>query len=434
MAQVLANPNTTLLSAPDPERQKMAYRYARSMVTVSLWQWPMALIFFLILQIPSATITLRNWSRSISNDPGVVVALYVLAVAGFILLVSLPISYIAGYALPRKYGLMPMSALQWWIEHAKTSARNLFLWVGVAEFFYWLARASGNGVWPIVAVLWWGASVLAQYFWPLDRLGIEKLIRLDDPKLNNRLSRLAERAHLPALSMWIVPRGKKTRTSNAWFLGMGKARKIVLTDTLIESLNYDELEAILAHELAHAAHGHIRKALAFRWATVLVTSFIAYYMIAYFGSSNGLRGVADVATLTYPLMAYVLGSSLLSTIKGSRSRKAEQDADRYAMELTGNPDAFKSAMIKLADLNLIETHPSGRMGKPQQTHPTIGERMLMADIAAGRPVLPLPQEEGWKRPAKRVIRDGAGGSYAQDRRYSAALNRYTPFVVRRIRI
>ena len=422
MAHVIPNPDTTLLIAPDPDRQKLASLYAHSRSTVTFMVTLVTVLLTIIMLAPPFTVALRNWARSISSDPGIEVGLYALVLAAVILLASLPFSYALGYALPRKYNLMQMTALAWWTAHARSTGLALVIWLVITEIFYWIVRAGTASWWLLVIVLGSGSIVLLNYFWPLDRFGMRKLTPSNDPELARRLSLLTARAGLPPLSLWVLPVGNKLKVVNAWIMGMGRARKIVLSDALVESFNYDELEAVLAHELAHAARTDITKRLAFTVVSVLAASSSTYFLLPFITDYLGLGGAADVAMLPYVLMVYIWIYTLTTMISGSRSRKGEGEADRYAMQLTGNSDAFKSAMIKLADMNLIETHPSGRTRKLQGNYPAISERMTMADAAAGRSVPPASQTGGWKRPARRVVRDGS------------ARTPYTTLVVQRIRI
>jgi STE24 endopeptidase len=401
-------PGSSLVTEADPYRQAMARSYAdsRRMVGVATWVLGFALSYVLIN--PSISLTLRRWAQSVSSDPGIVVALYVLTMGGAFMLVSLPVYAWAGYFLPSKYGLATLTARAWWLDCGKGVVAGLALWVATAEVFYWTVRANREGWWVVVAALWWGTLVLWEYAWPWNRPWGEKLVPLDDPELNHRLAKLAERARVRAMSVWIMPVSKRTRSTNAWLVGMGRTRRIVLADTMQARFNHDELEAVLAHELAHHVHADIARQLAIKGITILATMFAAYHVLNWFGGSQGLGGTADVATMPYLLIALAVQGVLAATVGSYLSRRAERAADRYAMELTGNPDAFKSAMIKLADLNLVETQPAGGPFEDPRTHPTIGERVRMADVVAGRPATraasaPVPQGSGWSKRTRLVV-------------------------------
>ncbi|MGA7730738.1 MAG: M48 family metalloprotease [Chloroflexia bacterium] len=401
-------PGHSLVTEADPYRQAMARSYAdsRRMVGVATWVLGFALSYVLIN--PSISLALRRWAQSVSSDPGIIVALYVLAMGGAFMLVSLPVYAWAGYYLPRKYGLATLTARAWWLDCGKVVVAGLVLWVATAEVFYWIVRANREGWWLYVAVLWWGALVLWEYLWPLNRFWGDKLVPLDDLEINRRLTKMAEQAGVRAMSVWIMPVSKRTRSTNAWLVGMGRTRRIILADTMPANFNHDELEAVLAHELAHHAHADIDRQLAIKGITILATMFAAYHVLNWFGGSQGPGGAADVATMPYLLIALAVQGVLAATVGSYLSRRAERAADRYAMELTGNPDAFKSAMIKLADLNLMETQPAGGPFEEPRTHPTIGERVRMADVVAGRPAAstasaPMPQGAGWSKRTRLMV-------------------------------
>jgi STE24 endopeptidase len=300
-----------------------------------------------------------------------------------ILLIWLPVAYLLSYYLRHKYGLITTTAREWWIGYTKSMGKILLLSIGIAEVFYWIVRASPDWWWLIVAILWSGTIIVRQYI-PVGKLDAKMLIKLDVEEIIRRLSQLTERAGTPNIAICTLPWSKKSNLVNAWLVGLGRKRRIVLTDTLLKRFNYDEIEAILAHELAHHKNADIPKRVTLMIVTAFVTTLEAFCLIALFASARGLGGAADVATMPYLLLVYTMQLIIIPLITASRSRIAERNADHYAIELTGNADAFKSAMIKLADSNLIETNPSKGTRSVTQSYPTMGERIAVADISVDR--------------------------------------------------
>ena len=377
------------LPAPDPHRQQMAARYARvQSIVVLVMQGAIVLLFLTVFNPlnPTWSAALRDWARSITADPNGVVALYTLALAGLWIGLMLPVMFVSGYVLPRKYGLVTQKLGGYLLDFAKGTLYTLAIWVAAAVVLYWLVRALPGWWWLPAAVLLWLAYVAAEYLtpvviWPL----FTKMHPLDDPELTRRLKALAERAGTPVLGVYVIDWSSRATAANAWLAGLGRTRRIVLADTLLHGFTHDELESIMAHELAHHVHNDIQKELAVRAGLVLVSFLLAWGALALLANTPPLEGQADVAALPIVLLAFLAQSFFTGTVGNYLSRKAERAADTYAMRLTGNADAFRSSMIKMGDLNLMEANPAAWSVAAGYTHPVTAERVALADSMAGRP-------------------------------------------------
>lgn len=321
--------------------------------------------------------------------------------------------------------MITQPAEKWWADYARNFAVQLAIVVVAAEVFYWLMRTIPDMWWLAITAAYCLMLLITFNKWPQNRYQGEKLIEVSDPELKRRFANLLARAKIPTMGLWVYPISKKSRIVNAWFMGLGPTRRILISDTMLATLSYDEIEAIMAHELAHYAHADLIKQMCLKALYVLVATFALYNLCNFISSITATFRIGDVASLCFLIWFWGIIYISMLNVDGRRSRKAEKAADSYAIELTGNPDAFKSAMLKLADLNLIRMHPHQGKAATSGSHPTMGERVGTADIAAGRPVQPvrLPPTNhnmGWtKRP--KIQRED----------YSARQER-TPRVVQRI--
>ena len=382
-------PGPAALAMPDPHRQQLAARYARAQSTVAMVVQLVIIVLFLTAfnpLNPTWSAGLRDWARSITADPGVVVALYTLALAGLWTGLMLPVTFVSGYVLPRQYGLVTQRLGAWALDYAKATAYTLAMWVAAIVVLYWLVRSLPDWWWLPAAALLWLAYVAAEYLtpvviWPL----FTKMRPVDDPELSRRLKALAERAGTPVLGVYVLDWSSRATRANAWLVGLGRTRRIVLADTLLHGFTYDELESIMAHELAHHVHGDIPRQLMVRAGLVLVSFMIGWWLLAVLANDPPLEGPADVATLPIVLLAFMGQAFFTGTLGNYMSRKAESKADLYAMRLTGNADAFRSSMIKLGDLNLTEADPAVWSVATGHTHPVTAERVALAERVAGRP-------------------------------------------------
>ena len=155
---------------------------------------------------------------------------------------------------------------------------------------------------------------------------------------------------------------------------MGRTRRILLSDTLLNAYSDDEIEVVLAHEMAHHVYGDLWSALAFESLVIAAGLFAAASLV---------RTPADLASL--PLIALVAAavSIALTPLGHAWSRHNERRADRFALALTNRPAAFISAMRRLGAQNLAEERPSRLVRWLFHSHPTMEERITAARAIGG---------------------------------------------------
>lgn len=290
-----------------------------------------------------------------------------------------PFAWYKGLALERRYGLTSQSTAAWLADHARAGA------IGLA-----LALVLATGVWSLMRLLpgtWWLAAALALVMLlaliarvaPVVLLPLfHDLVPLDRPELVARLEALADRAGVPVLGVFTWRMADKTRKANAALAGLGATRRILVSDTLLAEHSDDEIEVVLAHELAHHVHRDIWTSLAVEGSLVAAACYVADAVLERAAGAFGLAGKTDVAAL--PLLVLILSAVLvaLRPAANALSRAHERRADRYALEATGNAGAFVSAMKRLGGQNLAEERPSRLVEMLFYTHPPMAARIAAA--------------------------------------------------------
>jgi len=297
---------------------------------------------------------------------------------------ELPFAWYQGYWLERRYGLTTQILAHWLADHVKAvTASGVVMWSGLVAVYaaivlwperWWLAAA---GVFTV-------AMVLLARLAPVLLLPIFYRVRpLRRPELSERLLRMAERAGAPVLGVYEWAISGHTRKANAALAGIGRSRRILLSDTMLEAYSDDEIEVVLAHELAHHVHGDLWLGMALRTATLFAGAWLASVALAAAVPWLGLRGLADPAGA--PLLLFVAGASsfLFLPLANALSRAQERRADHFALKLTRNPEAFVTAMRRLAQQNLAEERPSALARWLFYSHPPLGERIAAAQAWAG---------------------------------------------------
>lgn len=318
-------------------------------------------------------------SRALADLARGSVAAYVLFLAILLELLTLPLAFQTGWRLERKYGLSRETAGGWLRDQLKALAVLLPLAIVAAEAVYFATRAWPDIWWlPAAAMLTAGAVGLA-HLAPVVLMPLfVRVTPLQRPELSRRLAELSARAGVPIVGVFEWHLGDRTSKANAALAGLGSTRRILLSDTLLASYSDDEIEVILAHELAHHVHRDLWSAMAVEAVLLFAGTYAAHVVIAWAGPAFGVARASDVAGMPLLLLTAGALSLALTPLARALSRRHERRADAFALNLTGAPGAFISAMKRLGEQNLAEPDPSTLVRVLFHSHPPIGERIARA--------------------------------------------------------
>ncbi|HTG11781.1 MAG TPA: M48 family metalloprotease [Candidatus Eisenbacteria bacterium] len=363
---------------PAPEEGARARIYHRRQLALSLLGLALSVTYLLVLIETRAATHLTEYVARWTTMWWLELGIVLLVLAGAYRLVTLPLHWLGGYWLPRRYGLLHQSLRRWLWDAAKAALIGAALGLLAVLTVYALLR---------VTPWWWlwGAAIfLAGYtllalvapIWlvPL----FYRLTPLPDGDLRARLLALARRVGVPVTGVFVVDQSRKSRTANAAVTGLGRTRRILLFDTLLDQFTAEEIEAVLAHELAHQLHGDIRRGLLVQGALTLVTFWIADRALRGGAGWLGLTGPADIAGLPLFGLILVLVSLAALPVANGWSRRVEWQADRFALETIPDPRAFIGSMERLATLNLAEREPHRLEELFLYSHPAIERRIAHA--------------------------------------------------------
>jgi STE24 endopeptidase len=362
----------------DNERQQKAKEYARlkhRLLAADLFLSAAALVLVLVSGL---SVWLRDGVMSVTPNVYAQVALYFgIGVMAYGVL-FLPLTYYSGFVLPHRYGLSVQTLSGWVLDLFKGGALSLVLGGIVMEVIYFLLANTPQWWWLIAAVVMLFFSVLLANLAPVLIFPLFfKFKPLEDVELVARLMRLTERARTRVNGVYTMQLSDRTTAANAAFMGLGNTKRIVLGDTLYQNFTPDEIETILAHELGHQVHNDIVWGIAVQALLTLVGFYIANLVLVAGVAFFGFTGIADLAAM--PLLALALGAFGLVTMPLGNwySRRREYAADRYALEMTRNPQAFIKAFEKLANQNLAEMEPEPWVEWLLYDHPSIGKRIAL---------------------------------------------------------
>jgi STE24 endopeptidase len=343
-------------------------------------------VLLILLVTSGASSAVRDIALSLAGRSFVLTTIaYVVMLALLTELVQLPFAYYQGVTLEQRYDLSTQTVSRWWRDHFKAAAIGLLFGTLAALLVMWLLRTAPASWWIIGAVCFIAAMVVLAQLAPVLLMPLFFEFKpLERPALVARLVALAERAGAPVLGVFEWRLGDRTKKANAALMGIGRTRRIILSDTLLAEHSDDEIEVILAHELAHHVHHDIWSGLAVEAALILAGFFAADVLLAALWAPLGLAGKADLAAL--PLLLLVGGglSVVVMPLFNAFSRAHERRADRYALDMTRNAPAFVSAMKRLGVQNLAEERPSPIVELLFHSHPSISARVAAAHEWAAR--------------------------------------------------
>jgi STE24 endopeptidase len=364
-----------------------ATRYHRLGRRASLLSTAWTLAWLLAAMITGVSIDLRAWAAGLGvvRSQTAVIAIYVLVLSFFLDLATLPFALYKGFILERRYGLATETMRHWLKDYLKAAGIGLLFGEAGAIFLYYTLRH-----WPL---RWWIASGVGYTLIAIVLVNLAPVLLLplfyhfrplDKAALRDRLTALARKANTTIKGVYEWTLSDRTKKANAALTGIGHTRRILLSDTLLAEYSDDEIEVILAHELAHHVHLDI-------WSAVLLDatlSFAGFYAVSrllrvavpYFG----LQSAADPAGIPILLMAAAALGLVVKPLMNAISRAHERRADSYALAMTKNPSAFISAMRRLGQQNLAEENPSRLVQAFFYSHPPVKDRLRAAQLAAGR--------------------------------------------------
>lgn len=294
-------------------------------------------------------------------------------------LVELPFAFYQGHLLEHHYGLSTQSAAHWLTDQAKGVALGLTMAVaGASVVFATLAQSPDDWWWLSATIFSIGVVGLARLA-PVVLLPLfYKFKPLERPALAARLLALARKARTDVVGVFEWVLSGHTKKANAALAGMGRTRRILVSDTLLADFSEDEIEVVLAHELAHHVHFDLWWGIVVQTALLFGGFFVADTVLRRVADAAGLRGLGDPAAL--PVLMLVAGawSLLMLPFVNALSRAQERAADRYALNTTRNVDAFVTAMKRLSQQNLAEEYPSTVVRWLFYSHPPIRERIEAA--------------------------------------------------------
>jgi len=353
-----------------------AKKYNNIKLAVGIAEAVISFILLLLFVFFGFSKFLEAGIRNLITGDYFVFLVYIVLIGGASSVLFSPFSFYTGFYLEHKYNLSNQTFSKWIWEGTKGMLVGLAVGLPLIFVFFWLLRSFGILWWiPFGIVVFIFSVILAQVVPVLILPIFYKITPLQNESLKERIIVLCSGVNLKVANIYRFDMSKNTRKANAAFTGLGKTKRILLGDTLLDNYTEDEIETVIAHELGHYKNKHIIKNIFIS----TVSSFLVFFLVSQLHNLSlkifGFSSVAEIASL--PLLA--LWGSVIGLIQtplsNMLSRKFEYEADQYAVVSTNKPEAFIVTLQKLTTQNLGDTDPNPLVEWFFYSHPSIKNRI-----------------------------------------------------------
>ncbi len=305
---------------------------------------------------------------------------FVAAVFAISALLELPFAWVRRFRVEERFGFNRMTPRLFLVDTLKAAAVAVALGLPLLALVLWLMRASGTLWWLWVWIAWavFNVAVLVLYPTVIAPL-FNRFEPLPAGELRSRVEALLARCGFASKGLFVMDGSRRSAHGNAYFTGLGRAKRIVFFDTLISRLDAPEIEAVLAHELGHYERRHVQKRIALMFAASLAGLWLLGWLSrqAWFyeglGVSPGI-GELDAVALVLFLLAMPVFTFLLQPLFAAVSRRHEFEADAFAARHARAQD-LAAALVKLYKDNASTLTPDPVHSAFYDSHPPASQRI-----------------------------------------------------------
>jgi STE24 endopeptidase len=334
---------------------------------------------------------LNNWALGWSLEALGPLGYQVVLVALFSLiagLLDLPFDALSTFRIEQRFGFNRVTPGLWLADLFKGTFVGALVGMPLVALVLWLMDAAGSMWWLWAWLAWMSFNLLLLVIYPTWIAPLfNRFEPLKDEGLRQRVEALMQRCGFAAQGLFVMDGSRRSAHANAYFTGMGRAKRVVFYDTLLNKLTPGEVEAVLAHELGHFHHRHVLQ----RIALLAVSSLIGLALLGWLaGQASFYTGLGvqphigvpqDAVALLLFMLALPPFTFFLSPLMARGSRRHEFQADAYACaQVDGR--ALASALLKLHEDNAATLTPDPLFVRFYYSHPPASERLAALTKAA----------------------------------------------------
>ncbi|HZD39843.1 MAG TPA: M48 family metallopeptidase, partial [Terriglobales bacterium] len=348
--------------------QRWAVIYDRAIILVFLFSGVLPVL-------DRVSSSLASWFLPVREGTGI---LFCFLAALFFWLAHLPIDFYATFSLEARFGFNKTPLRLYVLDKLKMAFLGLLLGIPFLYVVLWVMDATGPFWWLWAFVFITAFQFVMVIVYPtLIAPWFNKFEPLKEGEMRDRILQLADRIGFRTSGIFSMDGSKRSAHSNAYFTGIGKVKRIVLFDTLLEQMTPDQGIAVLAHEMGHYKMKHIRTMLVLQSLLLFAGLYLLSLLVDFrpLFSAFGLKQPSNHAALVLFSLLSGPATFYLTPLINLLSRKHEYEADRFAVVTLGNGQAMEEALIKLSVKNLANLTPHPWYSAYHYSHPTPGERI-----------------------------------------------------------
>ncbi len=295
----------------------------------------------------------------------------------FMTVIEIPTSLYQTFVIEEKYGFNKNTMPQFFKDQLLSITLVLVIGMPILALILWVMDSIGSLWWLYAWAILMSFSLLMSWLFPTVIAPLfNKFTPMEEGSLKNRIQALLERCGFNSKGIFIMDGSRRSGHGNAYFTGMGNNKRIVFFDTLVESLDEEELEAVLAHELGHFKCKHVIKMLIASSVMTLISFAILGWLITqdWFFTGLGVDIQSNAAALLLFMLVSPVFTIFMQPISAYFQRKFEFEADEFATR-NAKADKMISGLVKLYEENASTLTPDPLYSAFHYSHPPAAIRI-----------------------------------------------------------
>ncbi len=335
------------------------------------------IIFLLLLTLGGGISMAFNYWSTFDLPPMLTDLAAVATIFLVMTLFEIPTSLYSTFVIEEKFGFNKSNLAQFFKDQGISLALVMIIGMPILALLIWVMDSIGSLWWLYAWAILMSISLLMSWLFPTIIAPLfNKFTPMEDGTLKDRIQNLLQRCGFSSNGIYIMDGSKRSGHGNAYFTGIGNNKRIVFYDTLIDSLDDEELEAVLAHELGHFKCKHVIKMLIASSITTLCSFAVLGWLITqdWFFSGLGVDTHSNAAALLLFMLVSPVFTIFMQPISAYFQRKFEFEADDFASQ-NAKPSKMISGLVKLYEENASTLTPDPLYSAFHYSHPPAAIRI-----------------------------------------------------------
>ena len=353
------------------QAHQRAADYTQAKVRLGLYEYIIGIILLLIWTLGGGLQLLDNLWRSLQLPEIITGASFIISCLLITSILDMPVNLYRTFGLEQRFGFNRTTLKLFISDTLKNALIALVIGVPMILLVLWIMSVTGSLWWLYVWLTWLIFSLMMMWAYPAFIAPIFNKFRpLKDEALRSRIENLLSRNGFASKGIFVMDGSSRSTHGNAYFTGLGANKRIVFFDTLIDELNHEEIEAVLAHELGHFKCNHIKKRILVLGAVFFTGLALLGWLIdkTWFYEGLGITIASDYMALMLFVMVAPVFSFFLQPVFSYISRQHEFEADEFAAGQAHTTNLIK-ALVKLYRENANTLTPDPLYSAFHDSHP-----------------------------------------------------------------